>query len=409
MNAVLKRHGSTVAFSWPSLPYKIALSRFHDSGRDAHAEIRVTIANGKEHGLITSAKLNLQSMPARKKFAQDLSARIADESVDWLTMVEQVCILGLQAHREGEPVIELEPNEQPNVPFVLSPLVYENHQTLIFAPGGSCKSYLALYLALLVRHGENQNGLTAVPAPVIYLDWELDSGTTGTRLRRLHQGHPELSVERLYYRRCLSALHEEADLIASEIAQKGIKLAVIDSAIMACGDDLNGTQAPKQLQRALRQMGCASIVLSHVSKHGEEKTAYGNVFFQNLCRNQYAVEVVDSGKTYTRITLDHHKNNFGSSQLLRGFQFDFSNEACRVTAFDPEQADECQDRLPIPSRIRNLLEDGEPRSAKDVANDLGLKLPTVKAILSKHRGNKWHITGEGREAKWTVLRCRKDS
>lgn len=397
------RHGSSFAFTWPGCLIKIVLSRFHVSSRATDAELQVSVVNGSETGLITSAKINLQSLPTRKKFAQELADRVPGVSMDWATMVEQVCILGLRAHREGEPFILLQPNEQANVPFLLNPLVYENHQTLIYAPGGSCKSYLALYLALLVLHGAEQNDLAAIRGPVLYLDWELDADTTGTRLRRIQRGHPELSKELVVYRRCLMALHEESDLIAAEVAQKGIKLAIIDSAIMACGDDLNGTQAPKQLQRALRQMGCASIVLSHVAKNSEEKTAYGNVFFQNLCRNQYEVQLVDRSREYARITLAHRKNNFGSFQLLRGLHFDFTNDACRVSGFDPEQAGECQDSLPIPSRIRNLLEDGTPRSAKEVAEDLGLKLATVKAILSKHRGIKWHMTGEGREAKWTAL------
>ncbi len=402
----LTRHGSSLAFSWQDSPFKVVLSRFHESSRSTEAEVQVTVANNGGAGLITSAKLNLQSLPARKRFAQDLAGRVPTGNLagpNWSTLIEQVCVLGVRAQREGEPFVVLEPNEQGSVPFLLNPLVFENHQTLIYAPGGSCKSFLALYLALLVRHGSKQNGLSAVHSPVLYLDWELDAETTGTRLRRLHRGHPELSKELPFYRRCSMPLHEEADLIATEVAQRGVRLVIIDSAIMACGDDLNSTQAPKQLQRALRQMRCASIVLSHVAKNSEEKTAYGNVFFQNLCRNQYEVQIIDRSETSTRITLTHRKNNFGPFQPLRGLHFDFSDHACHVASFDPEQEAACQQSLPIPSRIRNLLEDGEPRSAKEIADELDIKQGTIKAVLSKHRGMKWHMTGENRGAKWTVL------
>lgn len=399
----LTRHGSTLAFTWSGSPLKIVLSRFRDSSRGSDAEIQVLATTGNDANLITSAKINLQSLPTRKKFAQELAQLNPGVEMDWLTMVQQACILGLRAHREGEPFLLLQPQEHSNVPFLLNPLIYEKHQTLIYAPGGSCKSYLALYLALVASHGENQNGLSAVRCPVLYLDWELDAVTIGTRLKRLHRGHPELSRHAPFYRACTSPLHEETDLIAEEIAKKEIRLVIIDSAIMACGDDLNSTHAPKQLQRALRQMGCASLVLSHVAKNSEEKTAYGNVFFQNLCRNQYEVQLVDESHDRKQITMNHRKINFGAFQPLRGFSFDFSDEACRVNSFDPERESICQDRLPLASRIRTLLEDGELRTAKEIGEDLGVKLATIKTVLSQKKGIKWQMIGQNRNAQWTVL------
>jgi hypothetical protein len=399
----LTMHGSSVAFTWLDSPLKMVLSRFRDSSRGSDAEIQVLAANGDGAGLITSAKINLQSLSTRKKFAQELTSLTPGSKTDWLTMVQQCCILGLRAHRAGEPVVLLQPQEQANVPLLLDPFIFEKHQTLIYAPGGLCKSYLALYLALVACHGGTHNGFTAHRCPVLYLDWELDAFTIGTRLTRLHRGHPELSRHPPFYRACSSPLHEEADIISEEIAKKNIRLVIIDSAIMACGDDMNSTQAPKQLQRALRQMGCASLVLSHVAKNTEEKTAYGNVFFQNLCRNQYQAQLVDESDQHKRITLTNTKINFGAFQPLKGVAFDFNNNACRVSTFNPEQEDACQDKLPLPSRIRNLLDDGEPRSAMEISEELNVKPSTLKPILSKHRGIKWVMVGENRSAQWTVL------
>src|SRR4029077_10964257 len=71
--------------------------------------------------------------------------------------------------------------------------------------------------------------------------------------------------------------------------------------------------------------------------------------------------------------------------------------------FDLSQAAELATALPLPNRIRTLLEDGDPRSSKVIADELGASLPTIKAVLSKHKGMKWHLLGEGREAQWTVL------
>lgn len=394
----LTRHNNTISFDWPSHSITLSLSRIRETSGETKAE--VVAVNGK--GILTQQSINLLSGRSRSQLAKELDRKHQLVALSWETVLETVCVLGLSELRRGEPVIVLQPHDQPNVPFLLNPVVYQKHQTLIYAPGGSCKSYLALYLALLACHGANQNGLRAVSCPVLYLDWELDAETIGTRLTRLYKGHPELSVFAPYYRACNQPLHEEVEFITGEIHEKGIKLVIIDSAIMACGDDLNSTQAPKQLQRALRTMGCSSIVLSHVAKNTDAKTAYGNVFFQNLCRNQYEVELMDETDEQKRITLIHRKINFGALQQPKGLAFDFSGNACRVSMFDPQaEAEGHKDAsLPIPSRIRNLLEDGMPRTAKEIATELSEDHTTVRVTLNRHDRRKWSKLSDG---KWSVI------
>jgi hypothetical protein len=362
----------------------------------------LTATNGA--GILTQQSINLLAGRSRAQLAKELHGKHPITTPSWETMLETVCVKGLRELRRGDPVILLQPHDQPNVPFLINPLVYQKHQTLIYAPGGSCKSYLALYLALLACHGASQNDLRALPCPTLYLDYELDAETIGTRLTRLHRGHPELATYAPYYRACHHPLHEEIDTLSQEIADKGIQLVIIDSAIMACGDDLNSTAAPRSLQRALRQLGCASIVLSHCAKNSEAKTAYGNVFFQNLCRNQYEVELVDEGEHEKRITLTHRKINFGSFQQPRGLAFNFSHEACVVRSFDPSQEqDEPQDSLPLPSRIRNLLEDGLPRLSSEIASALHEKNDHIRVTLNRLDRRKWSKQPDG---KWSVLSTR---
>lgn len=394
----LTRHLNNFSFAWPSLSLTLSLSRI----RENSGEIKAEIVASTDKGILTQQSINLLAGRSRAQLAKELQGKYPIATPSWETVLETVCVRGLLELRKGEPIVVLTPHDQPNVPFLLNPLVYEKHQTLIYAPGGSCKSYLALYLALLASHGADQNGLRALACPVLYLDWELDAETIGTRLTRLHRGHPELSHHAPYYRACNQPLHEEVEFITGEIHEKGIKLVIIDSAIMACGDDLNSTQAPKQLQRALRTMGCSSIVLSHVAKNTDIKTAYGNVFFQNLCRNQYEVELMDETEEQKRITLTHRKINFGPLQQPQGLAFDFSNNTCRVSAFDPLAESESHEHvsLPIPSRIRNLLEDGMPRTAKEIALELGEDHTTVRVTLNRHDRRKWSKLSNG---KWSVL------
>lgn len=400
----LTKHLNSLTYSWPSVSIDVSLSRVKESGGEMKAEL--TAMNGK--GILTQQSINLLAGRSRGMLAKELQGKHQLSSPSWETILEAVCVKGLRELRKGEPTIVLQPHEQPNVPFLLNPLIYQKHQTLMYAPGGSCKSFLALYLALLACHGAQQNGLAALPCPVLYLDYELDAETIGTRLNRLYKGHPELSQFAPYYRACNQPLHEEVDTISAEVDEKGIKLVIVDSAIMACGDDMQSTMAPKMIQRALRQLRCASLVLTHVAKNTEQKTAYGSVFFQNLCRNQYAIEVVETNDDETRITLEHTKHNFGRKQPLAALSFSFANDACRVSTFDPF-ADEGTDEavLPLAARIRNLLEDGMARSAREIAEALHEKLETAKVTLSKHAGVKWFRIGTYHSGQWTVLNPKK--
>lgn len=396
---VLTHQLNGMAFTWPSLSLRLSLSRIRESSGETKAELTAT----NQVGILTQQSINLLAGRSRVQLAKELHGRHPLTTPSWESILELVCVRGLRELRKGDPVIALQPNEQPNVPFLLNPLIFQKHQTMIYAPGGSCKSIFALYLALLACHGASQNGLASLPVPVLYLDWELDAETIGTSLNRLYRGHPELSRYTPFYRHCQHPLHEDMEMLSAEVEEKGIQLIIVDSAMMACGDEMNSTVAPKQLQRALRSLRCASLVLTHVAKNTEEKTAYGNVFFQNLCRNQYELQLVESTETLKRITLTHRKINFGPFQPLKGFALDFRADACRVTAFDPEADAACHASLPLPSRIRNLLEDGTPRSAKDISQELDVKLTVVKNTLSRGNKIKWHCLGENREAKWTAL------
>jgi hypothetical protein len=378
--------------------------RLTDARGGVTAELTVTLGATE---LLGSTDIGLKADSARDKIAKTLSGLTLGGKLPWKRLLGLACTAVLKMHRTGTPVITLEPNEHTttHVPFILNPLIYRGHQTLAFAPGGSCKSYLALYFALLACHGQTQAGVGAVKTPVLYLDWELDAETVTGRLKAIQTGHPELGHIRPSYRRCEYPLHQEVHQIAAHVARLGVQFLVIDSAALACGGDLASPDSAIKLQRALRTIGCASLVLAHVPKsvqEGQESTAYGTVFFRELARNVWEFQRTNETNP-VRVALHQKKNNFGPALPPLGFEVTFSHEAVRIGTFDPAEEPQCEEKLPVASRIRNLLDDGQPRSAKDIADELNLKQATIKVTLSRHRGFKWHMTGENQEAKWTVL------
>lgn len=409
-NLAIARHGTSVVFTWGGSPLKVVLSRFHDRSDKTEAELTVTALQEQRTHLITSAKINLQSLTTRKRLAQDLNERFP---APWTSMIEQVCVLGVRSHREGEPFTLLQPAESAVVPFVVNPLVYREHQTLLYAPGGSCKSYLALFLALLACHGAAGAGVSAISMRALYLDYELNQQTVGGRLTAFHRGHPELSSFVPFYRRCEVPLYQEAEIIAEYVATNDIGLVIVDSVALACGGDLTNPDSAIKLQRAIRTIGCASLVLAHVAKNnqeGQDKTAYGTVFFRELARNVWEAQRSDS-KNPARVALHQRKNNFGPLHDPIGFELTFSEQAIQITSCDPLTDPALEERLPLKARIRNLLEDGRPREAEAIAEDLDVPLAQIKPVLS--RGVKaftWMMLGsQGMRCHYTVLKPKDEA
>jgi hypothetical protein len=148
------------------------------------------------------------------------------------------------------------------------------------------------------------------------------------------------------------------------------------------------------------------LVLAHVPKsiqEGQEASAYGTVFFRELARNVWEFQRANDGNP-VRVALHQKKNNFGPPLSPLGFEITFQEHSVQIASFNPEDEPECETRLPTSARIRNLLEDGNMRTADEIATELGAKLATVKSELSRHKGRKWHMFGGAGEATtWSVL------
>jgi DNA invertase Pin-like site-specific DNA recombinase len=128
------------------------------------------------------------------------------------------------------------------------------------------------------------------------------------------------------------------------------------------------------------------------------------VFFRELARNVWEFQRANSTSP-VRIALHQKKNNFGPALPPLGFEVAFSHDAVQIGTFDPADEPECEDKLPVAARIRNLLEDGTMRSADMIAEELNIKLATVKSVLSREKGRKWQMFGgAGEPTQWSVLR-----
>ena len=400
-----------LTFYWAQWELTCALSRFKPNKDGMSAELTIYMPlNGKVRTL-TSGVVNLSALVTRDRLIKRLTELA--ELVDWRRVVETVCVRGVQEYRRGEPIESLEPSDQDTpTRFVLNPYVYDNHPTLLYGPGDSGKSFLALYWACLLASGGMENGLSTHPDGhnVLYLNWEMQAAEMRTRVKMLRASHPGLTKAPLH-RWCVGPLSEFAPDLKAEVVEKGIGVVIIDSLAPATGGEITGAEPVVRFFQSLSSLRCASILIGHVAKGGEgkEATAYGSVFYFNLSRSVYEVKKIQEEESGSyRMALYHRKNNLGRRQAATGFALTVDDDKATVSQFDPAEDATLSMGLPLHVRISQKMADGHEWTAKLLSDYLCEDLNLVRKTLNQHVGAKWKRTHEGKsgrgdETTWRIL------
>lgn len=389
--------GQGLSFEWPGFHLRITLDRFRD-GQHPTAEYHATTTAPGYQPHISQGKLTLTSTDARGKESKRLKALYPEAK--WDEIMETICALGLRHMRQGEPVLRLTASADIPPPIHrLFPLVYDGLPTVLFGPGGVGKSYLALFMAMLVDHGGWDAGFCGQPGPSLYIDYESDYADLASRAKRIRGGHGKLTGVEPLYRRCYVPFADDLPALQHCVAESGVKFLVIDSLAAACGAELERAETAIRFFNALRSLRVASLILAHVAKNSEEKSIYGSVFFSNFARSTWEMKKAqEAGDHTTRIGLYHRKTNIGPLQQPLGLKLHFG-EVFSLEPIDLNDEPSLAVSLPLASRLKAALKGGA-KSAKELSEELGVELPQVKARLSDGL-MKWS-TKIG-DAKWGLL------
>ena len=393
------RSATSIHFSFPAWDVRLILSRIREGkGNGPQAEVSVMKATAE----LSTARLLLLSPSSRGNLAKALREQFA--APPWGKLLERICAEAVRLHRTSEPAIYLEGKSiQAGESFVLNPLMYARHPTLLYGPGDSGKSFLALYCAMLLSIGDSQNGLACSDWPTLYLDWELAREDMDQRMALLKAGHSEFKSVRLGYRRLCSPLPDCLEDVTRTIQETGARVVVIDSVALAAGAELEKAETAIRFFEALRSLNMPSLLIGHTAKNTDEKSPFGSVFFYNLARNVWEVAKIqehDSGRS--RIGLYHRKCNLGPRRSPLGFELTIQQGTATVTTCDLAEEPDLARGLPIADQIEHLLKDGQARTAKEIAEDLNARHETVKVTLSRWKGKRWLHVGTGKEGKWTL-------
>lgn len=351
--------------------------------------------------------VGLKSDTGQTKLASSL--KVLAPAIPWKLLLQRACSAVLQRHREGEPlrILTVLTPVEPLI-FQINPLVFRGKPTVLFGDGGLGKSSFALLCAMLMSTGETVTGISALPGIPLFLDYEDSYDVHVRRMQAIAACHPYVAKADVHYQACTEPLSTLTHTLLRRIQTEGITFLVLDSLAAATGGDA-GAEAATKVFKAIRTLNVGTLIIAHIPKpngEGTDPSIYGSVFHKNFARSTWEMrKEQDVDSDVSILGLFNRKSNLSRLHHPIGLKVTQNSENTRMTyeSFDLIQAGELATALPLPNRIRNLLDDGEPRSSKQIADELGAALPTIKAVLSKHKGRKWHMVGEGREAQWTVL------
>ncbi len=133
--------------------------RVHSDRVTASVRVAATPA-GHETLHLSYSTVNVASAQSRRGLARDLEARFKTNGLEWDSIIEVSSRMLLEALEAGSPPERLTHTEHTRPEHLLHPLVLAGLPTLLYSPGGQGKSWVAMFVAILLENGINFEGGT---------------------------------------------------------------------------------------------------------------------------------------------------------------------------------------------------------------------------------------------------------
>jgi len=344
---------------------------------------------------VQGVKFNINSLEMRRRIAKGLKesySSVEGTSIDWERILADVSWRAIKFYRNGGTAEEIWPADDDSleVEYLLEPLLYLNHPTVLFGDYGSLKSLVALALGYIVQlpFHDNNLGLATMQKSVkcLYLDYEDDSSSFRKRWSALDKGLGRGAMP-ILYRKMTASLSESVEQLRKVIYEKQIGFTIVDSLGPAARGNLNDPEPAIKYHAALRELGVTSLTLAHTAKDSfiTKRTIFGSVFFTNLARSVWFCKAEqEAGEDEAIISLKHTKANLSRLHPPLGYKFNFSNNSITIAKTDLRDTT-LSGELPLPWQIKNLLREGS-FTMREIAEVLGKPEDTIKTTLSRMAG-----------------------
>jgi hypothetical protein len=378
-----------IDYTWPGTGLRVMAERYTDDGQ---CELSFYLPDEVGEALIHTTRVNLMATVTMNTLAKRLEQN--SKEIQWTDVLTYITGKTMEIIRRGEPAIDIFPGENDTleVEYLLKPLIYLNHPTVIFGDYGSLKSLMALVIAYTVQlpYHDNNLGLTtsAHSTTCLYLDYEDDSSSFQKRWSALDRGFSHGAMP-ILHRRMTSPLADAVSGIQREILDKHIGLLIVDSLGPAARGDLVSAEPAIKYHAALRQLGVTSLTLAHTAKDqtGKQRSIFGSVFFTNLTRSSWEIKAEqETGEDEAIISLRHTKANLSRKHAALGYRFNFTSNSITVAKADLRDT-ALSGELPLPIRIKSLLRAG-PLNPKAIIESLASNEMSVRSAISRLSKNR---------------------
>ncbi len=407
---ILEEIGSSYVFTWIQSGIIIEVSQIKESRDRVTCQINVKVIREDSPVHLLQTSLSLTSSRARTELAKELAQRHEGKCFNWVSALEEVCVVSLDKHKSVEPAIEisggLTEKEIPKPEYLLEPILYKDKPTVFFGEGKVGKSYLALAFAILVQlpYDDNSLGLKPQKSSALILDYETDKEDAEYRLDMLTKGFSLPSVS-ILYRRCTLPFVEDIDNILEIVKENDIGFIIVDSVgVAASNGNLNDSQTATQFYQALRRLKVTSLLLTHTSKDnlsGNSKTAFGSVYFTNIARNIFEVKKSQGvDEDSIDVVLINRNNNIGKLLKPISYRLTFTDGKVVISQQNISNIPDFHKEVPLKYRVQEVLKHGA-LSVKEIAEQLDANEDSVRHALQRDENKKfvkinntWGLLGE---------------
>ena len=328
-------HGYRIAFSEDEgeAPYITFDVTYVDAARGwgilATVEVKSLLPSARKFdtgGTVLLERMNLMKGQERERMARRIDGLVPPPKsathMDWEHHLEYIAVI-INAEL-GRPILthqlhEMELSERPK--FLIEGLLARDKPNILYGPGGTGKSLLALRIGGSVTTGDDCFGFrTLDTGNVLYLDWEDDAIEMVSRLERISLGMSRVSRFPMAYkglagRGPYERHHADVRLF---VKSRDVKLVIVDSTAMAMHGSTSGDGADGAIRffQLIDQLETTVLLIDHVAsddiKSGNEGAPkpYGSVFKMNSARNVWEVRPWKRNDL-TGMTLKHRKTNVG--------------------------------------------------------------------------------------------------